>query len=261
MDNNSYNRKIRDEVQAINNKYIRDAESQGNLVKDMNITKNTLEGVGRGGSYLGRPVGGMATGGMATGGKKRGRPSKKNMAGGDWFDDAIGIATKVAPLVFGIGSKKGGVSTGGMETGGRRVGRPCKKKSGGMETGGRRVGRPCKKSGSGVLSSLLGAVGLGKEGEKMATGGMETGGCRRGRPCKKNIDGSGMLSSLLGAVGLGKEGGVSTGGKKKRGGLSTGGMATGGAKSKWINHVKAYAKKHNVSYKEAMQKAKASYKK
>jgi len=246
MDNNSYNRKIRDEVQAINNKYIRDAESQGSLVKDMNITKNTLEGVGRGGSYLGRPVGGMATGGMATGGKKRGRPSKKNMAGGDWFDDAIGIATKVAPLVFGIGSKKGGVSTGGMETGGCRRGRPCKKNI----------------DGSGMLSSLLGAVGLGKEGE-MATGGMETGGRRHrgGKMRDLDLEGSGMLSSLLGAVGLGKEGGVSTGGKKKRGGLSTGGMATGGAKSKWINHVKAYAKKHNVSYKEAMQKAKASYKK
>jgi hypothetical protein len=30
--------------------------------------------------------------------------------------------------------------------------------------------------------------------------------------------------------------------------------------SAWILHVKAYQKKHNVSYKEAMSKAKASYK-
>jgi len=30
--------------------------------------------------------------------------------------------------------------------------------------------------------------------------------------------------------------------------------------SKWIEHVKSYAKKNNVSYKEAMSKAKASYK-
>ena len=30
--------------------------------------------------------------------------------------------------------------------------------------------------------------------------------------------------------------------------------------SEWIDHVKAYAKKHGVSYKEAMSKAKASYK-
>jgi hypothetical protein len=39
-----------------------------------------------------------------------------------------------------------------------------------------------------------------------------------------------------------------------------------GAKKKkgaggWIAHVKAYAKKHGVSYKVAMTKAKASYKK
>jgi hypothetical protein len=30
--------------------------------------------------------------------------------------------------------------------------------------------------------------------------------------------------------------------------------------SEWILHVKAYAKKNNVSYKEAMGKAKATYK-
>jgi hypothetical protein len=30
--------------------------------------------------------------------------------------------------------------------------------------------------------------------------------------------------------------------------------------SEWIMHVKAYAKKNNVSYKEAMSKAKATYK-
>ena len=30
--------------------------------------------------------------------------------------------------------------------------------------------------------------------------------------------------------------------------------------SDWISHVKAYAKKNKVSYKEAMSKAKATYK-
>lgn len=30
--------------------------------------------------------------------------------------------------------------------------------------------------------------------------------------------------------------------------------------SKWIEHVKAYAAKNKISYKEAMSKAKASYK-
>lgn len=42
-------------------------------------------------------------------------------------------------------------------------------------------------------------------------------------------------------------------------------VQTGKAKKKgaggWIAHVKAYAKKHNVSYKVAMSKAKATYKK
>jgi hypothetical protein len=31
--------------------------------------------------------------------------------------------------------------------------------------------------------------------------------------------------------------------------------------NKWIAHVKAYAKKHNISYKDALKKAKSSYKK
>jgi hypothetical protein len=37
----------------------------------------------------------------------------------------------------------------------------------------------------------------------------------------------------------------------------------GGVKkpSSWIEHIKNYAKEHNISYKEAMTKGKASYKK
>lgn len=31
--------------------------------------------------------------------------------------------------------------------------------------------------------------------------------------------------------------------------------------SSWINHVKEYSKKHNVSYKEALKKAGSTYKK
>tara|TARA_R110001606_G_scaffold80471_1_gene185704 strand:- start:362 stop:637 length:276 start_codon:yes stop_codon:yes gene_type:complete len=43
---------------------------------------------------------------------------------------------------------------------------------------------------------------------------------------------------------------VQTGTAKKKGGASA-----------WITHVKAYAKKNKVSYKVAMSKAKATYKK
>lgn len=58
--------------------------------------------------------------------------------------------------------------------------------------------------------------------------------------------------------------------KKKDGGISHSvshftGQDGAGKKRKgngaWITHVKAYAKKNNVSYKQAMQQAKASYKK
>lgn len=31
--------------------------------------------------------------------------------------------------------------------------------------------------------------------------------------------------------------------------------------SSWINHVKEYSKKHNISYKEALKKAGSTYKK
>jgi hypothetical protein len=55
--------------------------------------------------------------------------------------------------------------------------------------------------------------------------------------------------------------------KKKDGGIShsidhfTGQAGTGKKSNAWIQHVKAYAKKNNVSYKQAMKEAKASYKK
>lgn len=42
---------------------------------------------------------------------------------------------------------------------------------------------------------------------------------------------------------------------------TVGGMRTGGGASAWINHVKAYASKHGVSYKEALSKASATYRK
>lgn len=45
------------------------------------------------------------------------------------------------------------------------------------------------------------------------------------------------------------------------GGYLSGGRTSGGARkpNKWIQHVKAYAKKHNISYAEAITQAKSSY--
>jgi len=51
-----------------------------------------------------------------------------------------------------------------------------------------------------------------------------------------------------------KKGGVSTGGKKK------GGVSTGGA-NPYVQYVKKFAKAKGISYKDAMVKAKASYRK
>ena len=45
--------------------------------------------------------------------------------------------------------------------------------------------------------------------------------------------------------------------RKKRGGASVG---AGGKTNPWIAHVKAYAKKHNLSYGDAISKARPSYK-
>ena len=50
--------------------------------------------------------------------------------------------------------------------------------------------------------------------------------------------------------------------RKKRGGASSGAGSKAGAKTNpWIAHVKAYAKKHNLSYGEAIPKARPSYSK
>ena len=46
--------------------------------------------------------------------------------------------------------------------------------------------------------------------------------------------------------------------RKKRGGASVG---AGGKTNPWIAHVKAYAKKHNLSYGDAISKARSSYRK
>jgi len=50
--------------------------------------------------------------------------------------------------------------------------------------------------------------------------------------------------------------------RKKRGGASVGaGSKAGGKTNPWIAHVKAYAKKHNLSYGDAISKARSSYRK
>ena len=381
MEANAYNKHIRDQIEAINHKYIRDMQRQGYMLSDMDITPNvavregegilstglSLLGLGKapkvaraGGEYMGeglldqigrgfsqgfmmpfKLLGLGKEGGAMVGGRRRGRPRKM------------------------AGAMSGGAMSGGAMSGGE-IGLNLREQnpnyllagamSGGAMSGGRR-GRKSKamKQGEGILSSVLGAIGLGKEAGAMSGGAMSGGmrrkmttipynttggamsGGRRGRKPKAMKEGEGILSGVLGAIGLGKEagamsggrrrrmragvstGGAMTGGRRKRGGIQTGGLAravgsgmgelegsgffddvldkvssiagtvkkgvdigkdlglikgkgrkragvsTGGKRgaSKWIEHVKAHAKKHGMKYNEALKdpRTKASYRK
>jgi hypothetical protein len=137
---------------------------------------------------------------------------------------------------------------------------------GGKKHRRRRKGKGTDLEGNGFLSSALDAIGLGQE---------ET---------TDDLEGRGVISSLASALGLGKgdlKGGMSirdqlTLSKKdkelrsilkdiKSGkiGPTVVKSTVGGKKkksSKWIEHVKKYAKKHNIKYSEALSKARSSYK-
>lgn len=68
-----------------------------------------------------------------------------------------------------------------------------------------------------------------------------------------------MGGSKTGGALLGKDGHG-----QRKGGSVSGGSAKQKAKAKsnpWIQHVKAYAKKHGIKYGDAISKARASYKK
>lgn len=362
MEANAYNKHIRDQIEAINNKYVKDMEHKGYMLSDMDITSNTAKRQGEGILSSGLSLLGLGAA------PKVARARGEGIMGEGLFDDIGRGFSKGFMMPFhllGLG-KEGGISTGG-----RRRGRPRKMAgvstggeialnmreqnpnyllsepvSGGAVSGGRKRGRKSKAmmKGEGILSSVLGAVGLGMSGgavsggavsggmrRKMTTipynvtGGAVSGG-RRGRKSKAMMEGEGILSSALGMIGLGKKagavsggavsggrmyrkrGGIQTGGLaravgsgmgelegsgffddvldkvssiagtvkkgvdigkdlglfkgkgRKRAGVSTGGAVSGGA-SPWITHVKSYAKKHGVSYKDALKQAKATYRK
>ena len=192
-----------------------------------------------------------------------------------------GIFSSVLGAI-GLG-QEGGAMTGGMR---RKLTTIPYNVSGGAMTGGRKRGRKSKamKEGEGILSSALGLIGLGKEGGAMTggavsggrmhrkRGGLQTGGLARAVGSGMGeLEGSGFFDDVLDKVSgiastvkkgvdIGKDLGLIKGKGRKRAGVSTGGAVTGGA-SPWIQHIKAYQKKHGVSYKEAMKKAKATYRK
>jgi hypothetical protein len=173
MEDNAYNRMIAEQVKRINSKYLIDEMAKGYMVDDKNIIKNSVRGLGR------RRGGDWDT--------QTALLTHKNVEGGGWFDDVLGTVAHVAPLAM--------MALGKPKKGGKR-GRPRK---GGIATGG-------EMAGEGIFSSILGSIGLGKEGG-IATGGIATGGRKRGRP---------------------RKGGIATGG------IATGGIATGGG---WLDDV------------------------
>ena len=170
----------------------------------------------------------------------------ENMHGaGFWSDFADGfampfkaigsIAEKVLPiaqLVSGKGKRGGAISEleGGIVSGGkRRVGRPRKGGivSGGIVSGGSSAGI----STGGLSRKLLGARAVG--GAQVGEGWFDD-----------------ALGSVVNAVSTLAPVYKSFKGKGKKGGKKT---------SKWIEHVKRYARDHGVSYKQAMKEAKATY--
>jgi hypothetical protein len=138
------------------------------------------------------------------------------------------------------GISTGGISTGGISTGGISTGGLSRKLLGARAIGGISTGGNWFEDG---LKNTRGdhmPLGLGK--------------------MKGEMKGEGWFDDAVGSVvnavstlhpiykdfkhGRGKKAGINVGGKKP---------------SKWIQHVKKYAKENNVSYKDAMKQAKASY--
>jgi hypothetical protein len=258
MEANAYNKHIRDQIEAINHKYVRDMQRQGYMLSDMDITPNVAVREGEGILSTGLSLLGL------------GKAPKVARAGGEYMGegllDQIGRAFSQGYMLpfhlIGLGKE------GGAMVGGRRRGRPRKMAgamsggamsggeiglnlreqnpnyllsgamSGGAMSGGRRGRKPkAMKEGEGILSSVLGAIGLGKEAGAMS-GGMRrkmttipyntTGGAmgRRRRMRAGVSTGGGLGSSynnLMNSLGL--KAGAMSGGRRKRGGIQTGGLA------------------------------------
>jgi hypothetical protein len=293
MENNPYNRNIAAQLKMIDDSYLSHLNKTGKQVVDSDLVplvKPNIKYEANGFFNFDDMVNGLSTGfqmplklvNKVLGGKKEagiikiakgkahyGKESisvksgncigravgsgNKSMEGSGIFDeigDLVSNVKKVLPLaaVIGIGKK------------GR--GRPRKAGSVGVQslaenknalTGGKKRGRPSKKQmeGGGPISSILGAFGLGKIGGK-----------KRGRPSKKQMEGSGIFDDILSSVGKV----VKTAADVAPDALSIAklikgkGKTSGGAKAgKWIEHVKSYAKKNNISFKDALKQAKSSY--
>ena len=155
------------------------------------------------------------------------------------YDQYAPVAKKMYKKARG-GISTGGISTGGISTGGISTGGLSRKLLGARAVGGEKHGGNWFESGLENRPGNHMMLGVGRnKGEMRASGWFDD-----------------AVGSVVNAVstlhpiykefkhGRGKKAGISTGGKKP---------------SKWLQHVKKYAKENNVSYKDAMKQAKASY--
>ena len=278
MLNNSYNREIKKQVEEINRRFLNYQQATDKIVNDSEVSLTGDMPV-YGGAYVGNEAEERKKGGCCVG--RAIGSGKKAMEGAGLFDRLGDVATEALPLMLG----------------GKKRGRPSKKgagfgsimpleglfglgKEGGAMSAGKKRGRPAKKG-----AGLLDLIGLGKEGGAMSAGAMSAGamsaGKKRGRPAKKGGSLIGSLVPGASLLGLGKAEEEMTGGGFFDSVLSVAnnaldvapavldiaskvkGLKGGKKPSKWIEHVKAYSKKHNMSYMKCLKdpKCKASYKK
>jgi hypothetical protein len=312
MEDTAYNRKILNQIKAINNKYVKTMQKRGGMVDEnelMGAGLMSLLGLGQpmqgagflsgilGSIGLGKDMnGGIQTGGsflddlgslaplamLALGKPHLGKPHLGGISTGSGvFDDLADVAKSIgssalslAPLLalgkpsrrkagsialdnrdqsfqtpVNAGRRHGGISTGGMM---RKL------------LNARAVGSGlAEMEGSGIFDDILDntnkILGTASQAASLAK-------LFRGKG-KSGMEGAGIfddiLSGVTGTLGtvaqgtnLAKQLGFLGKGKRRRAGIQTGGIETGGRKrapSKWIQHVKAYSKKHGLKYNECLK--------
>lgn len=243
MERNAYNEKIQKQLKSINEIYLKHQDETGKQVLESNKiplvhSLSNYKGTGFLSSLLGNI-------GLGKGEeeeevevkKKRGRPAKKPLIIGN------GNGLKSRP----IGSGKEDTNLGLFKY---------------------------EKEGSGILSGptkktmLAGSTGTVAHSEKL---NLLTGQGKRGRPSKKTMVAGNFFDDIVNTVGNVVKNVVEVapaaislisklkGGKKVAGQKLKGGKKT----SPWIEHLKAYSKKHKMKYSECLKNREciASYKK
>jgi hypothetical protein len=195
------------------------------------------------------------------------------LSGGDFFNDLIGTignvaqtAAHVAPL-FGLGEMDGGayqpMAGGGLTDMPALNATPSRYSYGkmgniaGMANG---AGKPSKKKmQGGYLQPPPTQVGVSMSGMGQDSDSDEE--------SEGEMEGGDFFNDLIGTIGNVAQTAAHVaplfglGESDREVGAGKLHIVHGGGKSSWINHVKAYQQKHGCSYKDALKRAAASYRK